>query len=108
MTFYPYKVTAGYDESHGVRKHYFEDDGIMKVSDNGKVLFQKSIMQIFIENDLEHLIFPSKVEGSFDPIHVNDIQPVMTDGLYYKISISVSKDALVMFKNLISGLLRTI
>ena len=83
MTFYPYKVTAGYDESHGVRKHYFEDDGIMKVSDDGKVLFQKSVMQIFIENNLAHLIFPGQ-DYTFDPIHLNDIQPVTVDGLYYK------------------------
>ena len=32
----------------------------MKVSGDGRVLFQKSIMQIFIENDLGYLIFPSK------------------------------------------------
>jgi len=83
IIFYPNKVTAGYDESHGTKKTYFIDDGIAKVSDDGKVLFKKSVMQIFIENDLGHLIFPGE-DFSFDPIHLNDIQPVTVDGLYYK------------------------
>ena len=81
--FHPQKVTAGFDEKYGSSIQYFMDDGIMKVSAHGKVLFQKSIMQIFIENDLGHLIFPGE-DYTFDPIHLNDIQPVKTDGLYYK------------------------
>jgi len=85
MIYFPKKVTAGFDEKYGSSVQYFVDDGIMKVSNDGKVLFQKSVMQIFIENDLGHLIFPSQAEGSFDPIHVNDIQPVVNDGLHYKV-----------------------
>ena len=35
---------------------YF-DDSIVKLSSNGKILFQKSVSQIFIDNGLEYLLF---------------------------------------------------
>ena len=41
MIFFPKKVTAGLDEKYGATREHFIDDGIMKVSDNGKVLFHK-------------------------------------------------------------------
>ena len=64
-----------------ISKHFI-DDGIMKVSGDGKILFKKSIMQILIDNNLQKLIFPG--EPSYDPIHLNDIQPVMFDGPNFK------------------------
>ena len=40
-------------------------------------------MEIFIENDLEHLIFPGE-SPTWDPIHINDVQPVLKTGKYFK------------------------
>ena len=61
------------------------DDAITKLSPNGEILFQKSVSQIFIENDLEYLLF-SVGDRAFskNPIHLNDIQPVDFDGKFWK------------------------
>ena len=59
----------------------FFEDAITKVSIEGKILFQKSVSQILIDNELEHLVFQLCI--SWRPIHLNDIQPV-EDGTYWK------------------------
>ncbi|ABM71017.1 arylsulfotransferase family protein [Prochlorococcus marinus] len=68
-----------------VEENGYIDDGIVKLSPNGEVLFEKSVSQIFIDNNLESLLFSS---GDYrfvkDPIHLNDIQPVDFDGEYWK------------------------
>lgn len=63
----------------------FIDDGIAKISPNGKILYEKSISQIFIDNDMEYLLF-SVGDRVFvkDPIHLNDIQPVDFDGEFWQ------------------------
>jgi len=62
----------------------FMDDLIMKINpDNGEVLFEKSVIQILKDNDLYDLIFKN---GNYeiDPIHLNDVQPSLTDSDYWK------------------------
>ena len=63
----------------------YSDDGIVKLSSNGKILYEKSVSQILIDNGLEYLLF-SVGDSNFalDPIHLNDIQPVNFDGDYWK------------------------
>ena len=61
---------------------YF-DDGIVKLSSDGEILFEKSVSQIFIDNGLEYLLFGQGDYGN-DPIHLNDIQPVDFDGEFWK------------------------
>lgn len=61
----------------------FQDDAIVKLSENGVIIFEKSVSQIFIDNGLQYLLFSrSKYEN--DPIHLNDIQPVDFDGDFWK------------------------
>ncbi len=61
----------------------FDDDGITQISPNGKVLFEKSVIQILDENGLGYLIY-GKGPSNDDPIHLNDIQPALTDGKFWK------------------------
>ncbi|MDA9112727.1 arylsulfotransferase family protein [Gammaproteobacteria bacterium] len=63
---------------------YF-DDAIVKLSQNGLILYEKSVSEILIENDLEYLLY-SKRYNYFvkDPIHINDIQPVNFDSKFWK------------------------
>ena len=63
----------------------FYDDGIVKLSSDGEILFEKSVSQIFIDNGLEYLLF-SVGDRHFDvdPIHLNDIQPINFDGEFWK------------------------
>ena len=65
----------------------------MKISNEGKFLFKKSIIQIFIDNNLEELIVSGQT--NFDPIHLNDIQPVLFDGPHFK-----TGDIFLSLKNL--------
>ena len=81
-TLTPNSVSAGLEDRQGPIQKHFIDDGIMQVSEDGKVLFKKSVMQILIDNNLQKLIFPGEL--SYDPIHLNDIQPAMFDGLNFK------------------------
>ena len=63
----------------------FRDDALTMLSADGEILFQKSVAQIFIENDMEYLLF-SVGDRKFDrdPLHLNDIQPVNSNGKYWE------------------------
>ncbi len=56
----------------------FYDDAINQISPEGKILYQKSVPQLLIENDLKGLVFLSgNTDFGDDPIHLNDIQPAL-------------------------------
>lgn len=77
---YPYQIDRRYVGSkHG----NYIDDTITKVSADGEILFQKSVSNILIEHNLEFLLF-TEIDFRKDPVHLNDIQPVLTDGPYWK------------------------
>lgn len=57
------------------------DDSITQISPDGEILFSKSLSKILIENGLEDIIYRSSTPG--DPLHLNDIQYVLTDGPYW-------------------------
>ena len=62
------------------------DDGIVKLTPDGEIIFEKSVSQIFIENGLESNLFSTGKTTLFDydPIHLNDIQPVEFNGRFWK------------------------
>ena len=65
-------------------KSIFKDDLIMKINpENGDVIFEKSVIQILRDNNLDNLI---KVNGNYevDPIHLNDVQPALIDGDFWE------------------------
>jgi hypothetical protein len=63
----------------------FYDDGIVQMSSDGDILFEQSVSQIFIDNGLEYLLFSvGDMHFDQDPIHLNDIQPVDSDGEHWK------------------------
>lgn len=77
---FPYKI-----DKKLVGKKYgnFVDDAIVKVSPEGKIFFKKSVTEILIENGYKNLIFSQEVFFK-DPIHLNDVVPVLKDSLYWK------------------------
>ena len=84
---YPYQIDKRYVGTEYGRKgsHVYRDDARTKVSSDGEILFQKSVSNILIENNLSALLFGYTGDRNFyDPIHLNDIQPVLTDGPYWK------------------------
>jgi hypothetical protein len=78
----------------------FLDDHIAKISMEGKLQYQKSVKDIFIENDMEYLLY--SVGDRFfdlDPIHLNDIQPVDFDSEFWKkgdVFISLRHQSMIM------------
>ena len=66
----------------GVPRDFF-DDGIAQVSQDGQVIFQKSVADILLRQGYAHLLFSNGMYNQ-DPIHMNDIQPVPGDGPYWK------------------------
>lgn len=58
------------------------DDKIAKLDLDGKLLYEKSVTDIFYENNMEHYITSSYI--GFDPIHLNDVQPVNFSSEYWK------------------------
>ena len=83
--FIPIKIFPSVIDKRIVGKNYetFDDDGIAKISESGEIIYKKSVSQILIENGYKNLLFS---RGNFykDPIHLNDIQPVLKDGPYWK------------------------
>lgn len=61
----------------------FLDDGIAQISPSGAVLFEKSVIQLLDENGLGYLIY-GKGNANDDPIHLNEINPVLKDGRFWK------------------------
>ncbi len=61
----------------------WHDDALIQISPDGEVLYVKSVAEILIENDLQHLVY-SGGSYSVDQLHLNDVQPVMTDGPYWR------------------------
>ena len=74
---FPYQV-----EYFGSSDGKYIDDAVTKISENGEILFQKSIANLLIENDMIHKVFGYGTAK--DVIHLNDIQPVLTDGQFWK------------------------
>lgn len=60
------------------------DDEIVKINpDNGEILFQKSIIEILVENGYENILL-GKGQFISDMIHLNDIQPALSDSEFWK------------------------
>lgn len=71
----------------------FDDDAIAEFSPDGRLLFRKSAAQILIDAGLHHVVYSHDKYDS-DPIHLNDVQPAIHDGPYWK-----SGDLFLSFRN---------
>ena len=88
---YPQKISEYKIGRNITEKNGYYDDAIVQISPAGEILYEKSVSEIFIENDMEYLLFSvgSKdviSENSFgrDPIHLNDIEPVNSDSEFWR------------------------
>lgn len=89
-----FKKIVGTDEDN------YLDDGITKISPNGQIVYKKSVSEIFLENNLDYLLYSvGDMNFDLDPIHLNDIQPVLEDGPYWKqgdIFLSLRNQSMIM------------
>jgi len=66
----------------------FQEDAIAKIDpDTGETIYFKSLTEMFVENpehDLSDLGKKDLYVFDLDPYHLNDVQPVLSDGEYWK------------------------
>ena len=64
----------------------YSDDSIIKINTNGKILYNKSITEILIENNIipKNFVLNSLLLKELYPIHLNDIEPVLSNTQYWK------------------------
>ena len=71
-------------DTANVYRRNLQDNNIVRIDANtGHTLMSKSVIEILEENELEELIYNNGYIIS-DPIHLNDIQPALKDGKYWK------------------------
>ena len=63
----------------------YQDDSIIKLNIDGKILYHKSITEILIENNIFKENFPVSMAklGNLDPIHLNDVEPALSNTKYW-------------------------
>ena len=64
-------------------KDNFRDHTISQVSPSGKLLYSKSVTQILLRHGYADWLFSMDAYND-DPAHLNDIEPVLADGPYWK------------------------
>ena len=62
----------------------FQEDGVTAISVDGETVFNRSLVDIFMKNDLGLMITSMQVEADIDPLHLNDVQPVMSSGPFWQ------------------------
>ena len=83
--------TCAIDLNNTTAKNFgYKDDAILCLDQEGNELFFKSLTDVFLENKLfEELVESTPVGYNWnnkfkDPLHLNDVEPVMNDGTYWK------------------------
>lgn len=80
----------------------YKEDYITQIdSKTGKILFKKGVTEILLENHYPNFVygFSDPDQNTHDPIHLNDVQPVLTDSPYWKkgdVFISIRHRSLVI------------
>ncbi|MEQ8217981.1 MAG: arylsulfotransferase family protein [Arenibacter sp.] len=91
-------ISGKYDllpEDYDAYKTILMDDEITKINPkNGAIIYSKSVIEILLENGYEDLLL-SKGQFISDPIHLNDIQPALTDSDHWN-----KGDLLISCRNL--------
>ena len=70
-------------QSKYIKKHSVieDEDSIIKINTDGKILYEKSVFELLIENKLLDVnIFTQ----GWDPFHLNYIEPALSDTKYWK------------------------
>jgi hypothetical protein len=61
----------------------FKEDAIVHVSEDGKILYQKSVPELLIENGLARHVYGQDFYSD-DPLHMNDVQEALFDSEYWQ------------------------
>ena len=67
-------------EMGGVKYHFLDNYIAQLDTETGAILFKRSMAELLLDHGLEHLIIKSVVVD--DPIHLNDVEPVLESSEY--------------------------
>ena len=67
--------------SNFIDDYSFQEDAIIILNQDGDILFSKSIVELLAENNI---FYESDIFMASEPIHLNDIEPVLKDGKFWK------------------------
>lgn len=77
----PSKIPKPFSKySKKFKKGNFDDDAVSIIDQNGEKLYEKSVIEILIENR----ILGENLFSSDDPIHLNDIEEFQTDSQFWE------------------------
>ncbi len=89
---HPWKATGRYNL--GGNMVFYNDHSITKIDhETGKILFHKSMSEIFKENNISNYVLKSPYPR--DPFHLNDVQPALKNSQYYQ-----EDDVFISLRNL--------
>ena len=60
-----------------------KDDSLLRFSPSGDVLSRISLSDMLVRNGYRHLLYRSRMY-EWDPMHINDVQPVLRDGPFWR------------------------
>jgi hypothetical protein len=63
---------------------WFLEETLTRMKADGEILFRRSLVQILIDHGFYHRIFGAMGFYANDPLHLNDIQPVLEDGPHWR------------------------
>ena len=82
----------------GEPPHRYENDGLAKFAADGTLAFARAIPDLLADHDLTHLVFPGySFQRSI--VHLNDIQPVLADGPYWRkgdVFVSLRRQSMIL------------
>ena len=61
----------------------FKEHGLVRFSPSGEVLLRISLSDILVRGGYRHLLYAMRYH-KYDPLHVNDVQPVLRDGPFWR------------------------
>ncbi|MFS4448781.1 arylsulfotransferase family protein [Maribacter sp. 2307UL18-2] len=70
------------DNQDFYKKNLMDDEITRLDPESGKIIWSKSVIQILLDNGYENILL-NKGQFISDIIHLNDIQPALTDGEYW-------------------------
>ena len=72
-------------QRHGIQRAHdrFRDDSFSQISPAGKLLYRQSVAQMLVRHGYANWLFTVDMYRD-DAVHLNDIQPAMADGPYWK------------------------
>ena len=61
----------------------FKDDELIQFSPSGELLSRISLSDVLVRGGYRYLLY-AMIHHKYDPLHVNDVQPVLQDGLFWQ------------------------